>query len=115
MGSGTTKEQKTIRVVTIYSKLENLLDQLENALKSFENETFSTIEELNALLIKQQIDSLQNQINDELINIRTELKKIKTKAEYDMKNKRLMILSNRSQDLYMKNAEIIKSKLIAQE
>ena len=56
MGSGTTKEQKTIRVVTIYSKLENLLDQLENALKSFENETFSTIEELNALLIKQQID-----------------------------------------------------------
>ena len=57
MGSGTTKEQKTIRVVTIYSKLENLLDQLENALKSFENETFSTIEELNALLIKQQNQS----------------------------------------------------------
>ena len=90
MGSGTTKEQKTIRVVTIYSKLENLLDQLENALISFENETFSTIEELNALLIKQQIDSLQNQINDELINIRTELKKIKNKAEYDMKNKTIL-------------------------
>ena len=115
MGSGTTKEQKTIRVVTIYSKLENLLDQLDNCLKSFETESFSTIEELNALLIKQQIDSLQNQINDELINIRTELKKIRNKAEYDMKNKRLIILSNRSQELYMKNAEIIKSKLIPQE
>ena len=112
MGSGTSKNQKTIRTLTIFSKLENLINQLELSLETFEKDNFTTIDELNSLQSKQNIDSLQNEINDEMIKIRQEIKKIKNKPEYDSKNKIFYTLNNKTQILYMKKEEIIKAKLI---
>ena len=112
MGNGaSTKEQTIIKPITIFSLLENLLNQFEASLTELASAQFTSVDELSKLEINETIEKLQNKINDELINLRSKIKQIPNKIEYDNKNSKFLIFSQKSQNLYIQKEEILKSKI----
>lgn len=110
MGSGVVKE-KNIRPKTIFSKLEDLINNLERSLEELQNTNFMTLEDYNSLAIKGKIESLQTESNEELFRVRNEIKSSRTKEEYDDKSEKLSFLEQKIQSLYIKNSEILKEKI----
>ena len=110
-GASTKEQQNIIKPITIFSLLENLLNQFESSLKELSNAQFTSVDELSKLEINETIEKLQNKINDELINLRIKIKQIPNKVEYDNKNSKFLVFSQKSQNLYIQKEEILKSKI----
>ena len=111
MGSGINKNNEIINQKLFFKKLEDLIKMFENHLIELEQKEFDTIEELNSFELKVNIDNIQNDINEELINIRKKVNEIKDNKEFNSNQKKLNSLNDKIQNLYVKNSEIIKNKI----
>ena len=77
MGSGINKENNDIvNQNLLFKKVEDLIKIFDNHLIELEQKEFDTMEELNSLELKINIDNIQNSINEELINLRKKIKEI---------------------------------------
>ena len=70
MGNGINKEEVTINQNPNFIKLKELLNLFEQDLNELEKEEFDTFEKLNSLELKNKIEERENNINDELVNLR---------------------------------------------
>ena len=112
MGSGINKENNDIvNQNLLFKKVEDLIKIFDNHLIELEQKEFDTMEELNSLELKINIDNIQNSINEELINLRKKIKEITDNKELNSNQKRLNIINDKIQNLYVKYSEIIKNKI----
>jgi len=112
MGSGINKENNEIvNQNLLFKKIEDLIKIFDNHLIELEQKEFDIMEELNSLELKVNIDNIQNNINEELINLRKKINKIKDNKELNLNQKRLNIINDKIQNLYVKYSEIIKNKI----
>ena len=112
MGSGINKENNEIvNQNLLFKKIEDLIKTFDNHLIELEQKEFDTMEELNSLELKVNIDNIQNSINEELINLRKKIKEITDNKELNSNQKRLNITNDKIQNLYVKYSEIIKNKI----
>jgi hypothetical protein len=112
MGSGINKENNEIvNQNLLFKKIEDLIKIFDNHLIELEQKEFDTMEELNSLELKVNIDNIQNSINEELINLRKKIKEITDNKELNSNQKRLNITNDKIQNLYVKYSEIIKNKI----
>jgi hypothetical protein len=112
MGSGINKENNEIvNQNLLFKKIEDLIKIFDNHLIELEQKEFDTMEELNSLELKVNIDNIQNSINEELINLRKKIKEITDNKELNSNQKRLNIINDKIQNLYVKYSEIIKNKI----
>ena len=112
MGSGINKENNDIvNQNLLFKKVEDLIKIFDNHLIELEQKEFDTMEELNSLELKVNIDNIQNSINEELINLRKKIKEITDNKELNSNQKRLNITNDKIQNLYVKYSEIIKNKI----
>ena len=112
MGSGINKENNDIvNQNLLFKKVEDLIKIFDNHLIELEQKEFDTMEELNSLELKINVDNIQNSINEELINLRKKIKEITDNKELNSNQKRLNITNDKIQNLYVKYSEIIKNKI----
>ena len=112
MGSGINKENNEIvNQNLLFKKIEDLIKIFDNHLIELEQKEFDTMEELNSLELKINIDNIQNSINEELINLRKKIKEMTDNKELNSNQKRLNIINDKIQNLYVKYSEIIKNKI----
>jgi hypothetical protein len=112
MGSGINKENNDIvNQNLLFKKVEDLIKIFDNHLIELEQKEFDTMEELNSLELKINIDNIQNSINEELINLRKKIKEMTDNKELNSNQKRLNIINDKIQNLYVKYSEIIKNKI----
>ena len=112
MGSGINKENNDIvNQNLLFKKVEDLIKIFDNHLIELEQKEFDTMEELNSLELKINIDNIQNSINEELINLRKKIKEMTDNKEINSNQKRLNIINDKIQNLYVKYSEIIKNKI----
>ena len=112
MGNGINNEKEvTINQNLKFDKLNNLLQEFENDLNELDKQEFDSFEKLDTLELKNKIDKRENEINDELVYLRKNIKKITDFNELNRNEKELSLISNRTQDLYSRKSEIIKYKI----
>ena len=112
MGSGINKENNDIvNQNLLFKKVEDLIKIFDNHLIELEQKEIDTMEELNSLELKINIDNIQNSINEELINLRKKIKEMTDNKELNSNQKRLNIINDKIQNLYVKYSEIIKNKI----
>ncbi len=112
MGSGINKENNDIvNQNLLFKKVEDLIKIFDNHLIELEQKEFDTMEELNSLELKINVDNIQNSINEELINLRKKIKEMTDNKEINSNQKRLNIINDKIQNLYVKYSEIIKNKI----
>ena len=112
MGSGINKENNDIiNQNLLFKKVEDLIKIFDNHLIELEQKEFDTMEELNSLELKINVDNIQNSINEELINLRKKIKEMTDNKEINSNQKRLNIINDKKQNLYVKYSEIIKNKI----
>jgi hypothetical protein len=112
MGSGINKENNDIvNQNLLFKKVEDLIKIFDNHLIELEQKEFDTMEELNSLELKINVDNIQNSINEELINLRKKIKEMTDNKELNSNQKRLNIINDKIQNLYVKYSEIIKNKI----
>ena len=71
MGSGINKENNEIvNQNLLFKKIDDLIKIFDNHLIELEQKEFDSMDELNSLEIKINVDNIQNSINEELINLR---------------------------------------------
>ncbi len=112
MGNGINKEKEiTVKQNLKIEKLNNLLKEFENDLNELEKEEFDSFEKLDTIELKTKIEKRENDINDELVNLRRNVKQITDFKELNKNEKELNIIANRTQNLYSRKSEIIKNKI----
>ena len=98
MGSGINKENNDIvNQNLLFKKVEDLIKIFDNHLIELEQKEFDTMEELNSLELKINIDNIQNSINEELINLRKKIKEMTDNKELNSNQKRLNIINDKIQ------------------
>ena len=112
MGSGINKENNDIvNQNLLFKKVEDLIKIFDNHLIELEQKEFDTMEELNSLELKINVDNIQNSINEKLIKLRKKIKEMTDNKELNSNQKRLNIINDKIQNLYVKYSEIIKNKI----
>jgi hypothetical protein len=112
MGNGINKEKEVIVKQNLkFDKLNILLQEFENDLNELEKEEFDSFEKFDTLELKNKIEKRENDINDELVNLRQNVKQITNFNELNRNEIELNKIANRSQDLYSRKSEIIKNKI----
>jgi hypothetical protein len=112
MGGITNKEKAIIiKQNPIFNNLIRLLNEFEENINQLEKEEFDSFEQLNSLDLKNKIEKCENDINDELINLRMKIKKNFNSKDYNKDEKDLNNISNRTQNLYSRKSELIKNKI----
>ena len=111
-GASTKEQQNIIKPITIFTLLENLLNQFESALKDLSNAQFTSIDELSKLEINETVEKLQNKINDELINLRSKIKQFQIKLNMIIKIRNFWFLVKNRKIFIFKRKKYLKVKLI---
>ena len=112
MGGVNNKDKSVIvKQNPMFNDLRNLIDEFENNINQLEKEEFDSFEKLDTIELKTKIEKRENDINDELVNLRRNVKQITDFKELNKNEKEVNIIANRTQNLYSRKSEIIKNKI----
>ena len=77
MGGVNNKDKSVIvKQNPMFNDLRNLLNEFENNINQLEKEEFDSFEKLDTIELKTKIEKRENDINDELVNLRQNVKQI---------------------------------------